>query len=135
VIEFISSTGKATGKEVRRIHVDGCLYNKRLNVKTEGSKRLAYTGLLTGRTYSTPSNGSSGRGGGTRLGQTRKKPKDLSACDREERGRGKVGGVYARVSQQRLFIIELGGACQQAPCAKTRRAERPRPPLGEYHRR
>jgi hypothetical protein len=29
-------------------------------------------------------------------GQTRKKPKDLSACEREERGRGEGagGGVY-----------------------------------------
>jgi len=32
--------------------------------------------------------------GGTRPGQTRKKPKDLSARDREERGRGEGGGVY-----------------------------------------
>jgi hypothetical protein len=30
-----------------------------------------------------------------RPGQTHKKPKDLSVCDREERGRGEGGGVYA----------------------------------------
>ena len=33
--------------------------------------------------------------GGTRSGRTRKKPKDLSACDREERGRGKGVCLYA----------------------------------------
>jgi len=30
-----------------------------------------------------------------RPGRTRKKAKDLSTCDREERGRGEGGGVYA----------------------------------------
>ena len=39
--------------------------------------------------------GSSGHVGGTRPAQTRKKPKDLSAREREERGRGEGGGVYA----------------------------------------
>jgi hypothetical protein len=39
--------------------------------------------------------GSSGHAGGTRPGQTRKKPKDLSAREGEERGRGGDGGVYA----------------------------------------
>ena len=38
--------------------------------------------------------GSSGHVGGTRPGQTRKKPKDLSAREREERGCGEGGGVY-----------------------------------------
>ncbi len=37
--------------------------------------------------------GSSGHTGGTRSGQTRKKPKDLSEREREERGRGEGGGV------------------------------------------
>ena len=32
---------------------------------------------------------------GSRSGQTHKKPRDLSAHDREERGRGEGGGVYA----------------------------------------
>ncbi len=35
----------------------------------------------------------------------------------------------------REFWNEFGGAGQQAPRANTRRAERPRPPLGEYQRR
>ncbi len=30
---------------LKRIHIDGCRYNERLNAKTEGSKRLGYTGL------------------------------------------------------------------------------------------
>jgi hypothetical protein len=38
--------------------------------------------------------GSSGHDGGTRPGQTCKKPKDLSSREREERGRGEGGGVY-----------------------------------------
>ena len=33
--------------------------------------------------------------GGSRSGQTRKKPRDLSAYDREERGRGEGGVMYA----------------------------------------
>ena len=40
-------------------------------------------------------NGSTGHSGDTRSGQTRKKPKDLSALEREERGCGEGGGVYA----------------------------------------
>ncbi len=38
---------------------------------------------------------SSGHAGDTRPGQTRKKPKDLSAREREDRGRWEGGGVYA----------------------------------------
>ena len=41
-----------------------------------------------------PSRGSSGPVGGTRPGQTHKKPKDLSSREREERGRGEGEGVY-----------------------------------------
>jgi hypothetical protein len=48
-----------------------------------------------GRNNIKPSSGSSGHAGGTRPGHTRKKPKDLSAREREERGRGEGGGVYA----------------------------------------
>ena len=43
--------------------------------------------------------GSSGHAGGTRPGQTRKEPKDLIAREREERGRGEGGGVYATLLQ------------------------------------
>ena len=50
--------------------------------------------------YSKSSIGSSGHTGGTRPGQTRKKPK--SACDREERGRGEGGSVYP------VYIRERG---------------------------
>ena len=39
--------------------------------------------------------GSSGHTGGTRPGQTPKKPKDLSVCNREDRGCGKGGSVYS----------------------------------------
>jgi hypothetical protein len=41
---------------------------------------------------------------GTRSGQTRRKPKDLSAREREERGRGEGGGVY--VVYRRLRDLE-----------------------------
>ena len=47
-----------------------------------------------GRNNSKPRNGSSGHDRGTRPGQTRKKPKGLSAREREEGGRGEGGGVY-----------------------------------------
>ena len=47
-----------------------------------------------GRNNSKPSIGSSGHAGGTRSGQVRKKPKDLSVREREERGRGEGGCVY-----------------------------------------
>ena len=40
------------------------------------------------------SSGSSGHAGGTRPGQTRKKPTDLSVREREERGCGEGGGLY-----------------------------------------
>ncbi len=50
--------------------------------------------VRTGR-YRKPSIGYSGHGGGRRPGQTRKKPKDLSACDRKERGCGEGRSVYA----------------------------------------
>ncbi len=33
-------------RQLKRKHVDGCWYTERLNTKTEGSKRLTYTGLL-----------------------------------------------------------------------------------------
>ena len=42
------------------------------------------------------------REGGARPGQTRKKPRDLSACDREERGRGEGGGVYDVCMSERV---------------------------------
>ena len=47
-----------------------------------------------GRNDSKTSVGSSGHTGGTRSGQTHKKPKDLSQREREDRGRGEGGGVY-----------------------------------------
>ena len=47
-----------------------------------------------GRNNSEPSSGSSGHAGGTRPGQTRKKPKDLSAREREDRGCGEGVGLY-----------------------------------------
>ena len=46
--------------------------------------------------------GSSGHVGGTSPGQTRKKPKDLSAREGEERGRGGGGGVYSVCKCERV---------------------------------
>jgi hypothetical protein len=43
--------GKTRPNLLKRIHIDGCRYNERLNTKTEGSKLLAYTGLCS-KTYS-----------------------------------------------------------------------------------
>jgi hypothetical protein len=51
----------------------------------------SYTLGCEGGNDSKPSIGSHGHYGATRRGQTRKTPKDLSACDR---GCGEDGGVY-----------------------------------------
>ncbi len=47
-----------------------------------------------GRNNIKSSLGSSGHTGDTKPGQTRKKPKDLSTREREERGRGDGGGLF-----------------------------------------
>jgi hypothetical protein len=56
-----------------------------------------------GRNYIKTNIGSSGHVGGTRFGQTRKKPKDLSEREREDRGRGEGGGLYV------VYMCERGG--------------------------
>ena len=56
-------------------------------MKQEDLKRLGHTGLR-GKTYSKPSR-SGLAAENCRPGQTLKKPKYLSTCDREERGCGK----------------------------------------------
>ena len=61
-----------------------------------------YTLGCSCRNNSKPSSGSSGHTGGTRPGQTHKKPKDLSAREGEERGRGVSGGVYAVCKFERV---------------------------------
>jgi hypothetical protein len=90
-------------KELKRIHIDGCRYNERLNSKTEGSKLLVYTGLV--KKYIKPSSGHTV--GGRRPGQTWKKQKDLSACDR---GCGEGGGVCSRKN----WIIVLSKSWYQS---------------------
>ena len=47
-------------REIQRIHVDGCRCNERRNSKTEGSKRLAYTGLQNIQYYGKSSGGEDG---------------------------------------------------------------------------
>ncbi len=46
--------------------------------------------------------GSRGHVGGTRPGQTRKKPKDLSVREGEDRGCGTGGGVYVVCKCERV---------------------------------
>ena len=66
-------------RELQRVYRNGCRYNERLNAETGGSKTphthwvARPIGLAAGN---------------CRPGQTLKKPKYLSACDRDERGRG-----------------------------------------------
>ena len=36
---------KQIKRELKRIHISRCRYNERLKSKTDGSKRLTYTGL------------------------------------------------------------------------------------------
>ena len=47
-------------------------------------------------------------GDNTRPGQTRKKPKDLSTREREERGRGEGGGLYI------VYMCERGGGGEKS---------------------
>jgi hypothetical protein len=68
--------------------------NERLNSKRR-DLNVSHTLGYVGRNDSKPSIGSSGHSGGTRPGQTRKKPKDLSSREGEECGRGGGGGVYS----------------------------------------
>jgi hypothetical protein len=73
-------------REVKRIHTTGCRCNERLIAKTEESKLLVTLGCV-GRKNSKHNIGIHGHAGGTRPGQTRKTPKNLSANESEERGR------------------------------------------------
>ena len=75
-------------REVKRIQIDGCRYNERLNSKTEGPKLLS----------------SSGHTGNTRPGQTRKKPGDLSAREREDVD---VRSVFVYVVCLRFRLLTL----------------------------
>jgi len=72
---------KEVKRELKRIHIDGCRCNERLNGKTELRRDLnaSHTLGCVGRNNSNPSSGSSGHAGDTRPGQKRKKPEDLSA--------------------------------------------------------
>ena len=60
-----------------------------------------------GRNNSELNNGSSGHAGGTRPGETRKTPKDLSAREREEHMRGEGVGLYAVRFRQGLLLCAL----------------------------
>ena len=64
VTKFLSIGMPKVKRELQRIYIDGCQYNERLNGLTVKRRDLNTVGV------------------------TRKKPKDLSACEREERGRG-----------------------------------------------
>ena len=55
---------------------------------------VSHTRGCAGRNNKKSSFGSSGVARGTRPGQTRKKPEDLSEREREDRGCGEGGGVY-----------------------------------------
>ncbi len=80
---------KEVNRELQRIHVDGCQYNhfdERLNAKTEGSKRLTYTGLRVGIIVSLV----------TGLVVT-SEVRDLVRRGRKQRTWGCVGWVYAIV--------------------------------------
>jgi hypothetical protein len=77
-------------RELKRIHIHWYRCDERLNAKLRELDASDTLGCA-GKTYSKPSGHAEG---GTRPGRTRKKPKDLSACDREECGCGEGGGVY-----------------------------------------
>ncbi len=75
---------------MKRIHIDGCRYNETLNTKRRDLNDSDTLGC-SGRNNSKSRSGSSGHSGGKRSGQTRKKPKDLSEREGEDRGCGGVG--------------------------------------------
>ena len=65
--------------------------------------------MNSGRKNSKPNIGSHGHAGGTRPGEKRKTPKNLSAHESEERGREESVGLYA----MKLFILNHNSdACQ-----------------------
>jgi hypothetical protein len=72
---------------IRPIRVDHTKIFNGVTIKTH-----SFILGCVGRNNSEPSIRSHGHAGGTRPGQTRKTPKDLSACEREERWCGE-GGV------------------------------------------
>ncbi len=73
-------------RELKRVYRNGCRYNERLNTETGGSNlNVSDTLGYVGKHIVSP--------GGLSVGncspcQTLKKPKYLSACDRDERGSG-----------------------------------------------
>jgi hypothetical protein len=63
----------------------------------------SYTLGFAGRKNSTPSLVCHGHAGGTRSGQTRKTPKDLSAHESEKRGRGESVGFM--LCTYKVFLV------------------------------
>jgi hypothetical protein len=89
--------GKSRVKE-NTIHIHGCRCNEGLNTKRR-DLNVSYTLGSVGRNNSKLSIGSSGHTGGTRSGQTWKKPEDLSTREGEECGGGGGGGCMMCVCE------------------------------------
>ena len=70
-------------------------YLKDRNEVNNKLTRLRYLRVKSGRKNSKPNIGSHGHAGGTRPDEKRKTPKNLSAHEREERGREESVGLYA----------------------------------------
>jgi hypothetical protein len=105
---------KEVKRDLKRIHIDGCRCDDRLNARTEVATprlhwvvRVKHTVMLMG---------------GTRPGRTHKKPKNLSACDREERGRGE-GGVcmFCACVNEVHWNLEGAGWQEHSRLSDTRR--------------
>ena len=73
---------------LKRIYIDGCRYNERLNTETGGSRTPHWKSDIHWVTTCSKSRSSGHGEGNCSPVQTLKKTKYLSACDREERGPG-----------------------------------------------
>jgi hypothetical protein len=76
----------------------GVMKDKKLKLRI---LHASYTLGYAGRKNSKTSIGCHGHAGDTRPGQTRKTPKDLSAHESEERGRGESVGLYPVYMRER----------------------------------
>jgi hypothetical protein len=78
---------------IKTLQFNGCRCNERL-IDTRRNLNSSDTLGDAGRKNSKPNIGIHGQAGGTRPGQTRKTPKNLSAHESDERGREESVGLY-----------------------------------------
>jgi hypothetical protein len=131
-------------RELMRRPIYECRCDGRLKTKAEGSKRLAYTGLLGGLEHPKDRYEVNTDVHGTILYETlqvvglaeaarttirlQKKTMNLCACDSEERERGVGAGVNATMLFETLQVVGLAEAARTA--IRLRHLSRRDTPLG-----